>query len=317
MRFAIAKLTPAGAGSGLRCDAWLCAVWRRSALAVALTLGLLGPATAQATFLGSLGLDVPTQPRFGGLSAIEVLPGGRTAIALSDRGTLFGLSLTRTNGRITGAGLTSIHEVRGPGGQSFAVFDRDAEGLARLPGGGLVISFEGSEAARLARHGANGVELQRYPPPPGAGSFPRNGAFEGLAVDRQGRLYTLPEDMPGRGPIPLLRFDGSVWQLFAELPRARGWSPVALDFDDRGRLYVLERRSSAASFATRMTRYAVGTNGVGNAERLLETSSGTHGNLEGLSVWRNGAGQLVATMVSDDNFSALLRTAIVEYVVAD
>ena len=52
-------------------------------------------------------------------------------------------------------------------------------------------------------------------------------------------------------------------------------------------------------------------------EIVFETGTGTHDNLEGLSVWRDDQGRLRATMISDDNFLALQRTELVEYLLPD
>ena len=41
---------------------------------------------------------------------------------------------------------------------------------------------------------------------------------------------------------------------------------------------------------------------------------GVHGNLEGLAVWQDPAGQIRLTMVSDDNYLPFMRGQIVEYV---
>ena len=58
-------------------------------------------------------------------------------------------------------------------------------------------------------------------------------------------------------------------------------------------------------------------NAMTNEVTLLETPRGLYDNLEGLSIWRDGAGHITATMVSDDNFSFFLRTQIVEYRLPD
>ena len=36
-------------------------------------------------------------------------------------------------------------------------------------------------------------------------------------------------------------------------------------------------------------------------------------NLEGLSIHRGGAGEMVLTMISDDNFSVLQRTVLLQF----
>lgn len=275
-------------------------------------------ANAQAVFLGDVGLSAPDTARFGGLSAVEVTEGGTSALVLSDRGTLFGLTLTRTAGEITGVRVCCAAAIAWFEGVHLPVAQRDSEGLAILPDGTIAVSFEGRPHARVALHGRDGTQIRVLPAIPGAEVLPPNGAFEGLAADAQGRLYTVPESMPGAGPIPVLRLENGQWTRFAELTRAPGWSPVALDFDDRGRFYVLERRASVlAGFSSRLTRYTVGPTGLGAPEQLLQTRAGRHGNLEGLSVWRNGSGGLVATMVSDDNFLMILQTKLVEYAIPD
>ena len=57
------------------------------------------------------------------------------------------------------------------------------------------------------------------------------------------------------------------------------------------------------------THDVVSTLGV---EVLLTTVTGTHDNLEGLTVWKDAAG-LRATMISDDNFRFFQQTQIVDY----
>lgn len=315
LRAPVLAMRPGPMTVAARARAWA----RAPGLALGLALGLGSGALAQqAVFLGDVSLSVPAEARFGGLSAIEMAADGLGALVLSDRGTLFTLTLSRDRGRITGAAICCAAAVTGPGGTHLPEAARDSEGLARLPGGRLAISFEGQPHARVALHGADGAETAALPAIPGAGVLPRNGAFEGVAADRAGRIYTVPESMPGRGAIPVLRLQDGRWTRFAELPRGAGWSPVALDIGDDGQLYLLERRASAlAGFSSRLTRFALRGDGVGPAQPLLQTSPGTHGNLEGLGIWRDAAGRLIATMVSDDNFLPVLDTTLVEYLLPD
>ena len=69
-------------------------------------------------------------------------------------------------------------------------------------------------------------------------------------------------------------------------------------------------------FATRLRRFDM-TDAVFSAETVvLQTMPGAHDNLEGLAVWRDAKG-LRATMVSDDNFTAPVRSEIGEYRLPD
>jgi hypothetical protein len=107
--------------------------------------------------------------------------------------------------------------------------------------------------------------------------------------------------------FPLFVFDGAWTQPFT-IPRDGAFLPVGADFGPDGRLYLLERDfRGLAGFAARVRAFAIGPDGPGPAETVLETDPGTHDNLEGLSVWRDGAGALRLTMVSDDNFQFFLR----------
>jgi hypothetical protein len=64
-------------------------------------------------------------------------------------------------------------------------------------------------------------------------------------------------------------------------------------------------------------RFTIGPQALTNEETLLQSAPGQHDNLEGISVWRDKAGSLRLTMISDDNLLFLQRTEIVEYRVPD
>lgn len=291
----------------------------RLVLIVAATFAVSGPvpASLDAQFLGAVRLDRAGLEGLGGLSAIEMDAGGGAAMILSDRGRLFPVRITRADGRMSGVGIGGgivLTDARGRVPRTRGAMD--SEGLARLPDGQLVLSFEGE--MRMAVHGADGRERRRYAPPPGSNALPPNGAYEALAADGRGRLYTLAKDPPGDGPVPLFRLTDGQWKVIGRVPRSDGFRPVALDFDDRGRLYLLERRFSLlGGFAARLTRFEISERGLGQARVMLRISAGRHGNLEGVSLWRGAEGGLVASMVSDDNFNPLLPSEIVEYALPD
>ena len=66
-------------------------------------------------------------------------------------------------------------------------------------------------------------------------------------------------------------------------------------------------------FAARLRSYALGAEALTDMRLEMQSPPGRHDNLEGLSVWRDAQGRIVATMVSDDNFIRFQRTEIVEY----
>jgi hypothetical protein len=146
-----------------------------------------------------------------------------------------------------------------------------------------------------------------------------NSSLEALAIDDNGWLYTLPERSGTLDtPFPVYRFQDGTWDQPFSLPRDGLYLAVAADFGPDDRLYLLERQfHGLLGFQSRVRRFVVTGNAIDAGEVVLETTTGQHGNQEGLSVWRDGTGTLRLTMVSDDNFRFFLRTSLVEYRIPD
>jgi hypothetical protein len=138
-------------------------------------------------------------------------------------------------------------------------------------------------------------------------------------MDAAGVLYTLPEvSLRPDGTAPLFRFDGARWDVAALIPADGRFLPVGADFGPDGRLYLLERQFfGLGGFASRVRRIELGEGGVVSDETLIETPPGSFANLEGIAVWRDGGGALRLTLISDDNFMAVLGTEVVEFRVPD
>ncbi|WJY22688.1 esterase-like activity of phytase family protein [Fontisubflavum oceani] len=251
-------------------------------------------------------------PELGGLSGLEISEDGSQLWVLSDRGFLITADVLRLGGAISRLQITDVVPLLDTQGQRAGRrAARDSEGLVRTADGRIVISYEGRH--RISEHGADGVELDRFPAPLETSRLADNGSFEGLAQGPDGTFYTLTEDGED-GPAPLYRLRAEGWDLSWQFPRSDGFAPVGLDMDDRGRLYVLERRFNGLSgFTTRLRRFEIGDSGLQAAQTLLEFGTSARVNFEGLGLWRDAAGGLVATLVSDDNFRALFRTRIEEY----
>lgn len=247
----------------------------------------------------------------GGYSAIEVQPGGRDAIVLSDRGRLVRLRLHRgPDGQVARVETDGGTMLTPPEGNQRAF---DPEGLAVPPDQSrLYVSTEGQITAVLEY--ARSDQTPRILPILDAfRQLPVNGALEGLAIDADGALWTTPEDVPGE-TLPTYVFRGGAWQDGPALPRRGEFVPVGLDFDDEGRLYLLERDlEGILGFRSRVRRFTFTANDVATEEELFATLSGVHDNLEGIAVWRDDAGRLRLTMISDDNFFFFQRTEFVEY----
>ncbi|WOI56132.1 esterase-like activity of phytase family protein [Palleronia sp. LCG004] len=249
----------------------------------------------------------------GGFSGIELSEDGTEFVAISDRSRIVRGRILREDGVITGIEAGPIERLLDLEGDRMSQDYGDSEGLAVGPDGDVYISFEGS-ASRVWRY--DGVHPTDLPRHPDFDLLSHNGALEALAISQDGTLYTMPEVAPGGLPFPVWRLDGEEWDLAFTL-EDRGYALVEADFDDRGRLYVLERRFLGIGFQSRVRRIELDGDEVLSDEILFESALREHDNLEGLSVWRDDAGHLRLTMISDDNFIALQRTEIVEYSVPD
>ncbi len=251
-----------------------------------------------------------------GLSAVWVSADGDRFIAISDRSFAISGRLTRdSTGRISGAALTGREElaVQGKAGRQPI----DSEGLAIGPKGEIFVSAEGpARVLQFASFAQAGVPIGK---PRDFGKLPTNGALEALAIGPDGTLFAVPETTRrDTGPFPLYANTDSAWRVVAQIPRIDDFLPVAADFGPDGQLYVLFRDFSfVGGFATRLVRYKIKDQNLGQGQTLIETPFGLHGNLEGLSLWRNSKGLLTATMISDDNGNFFQSAELVEYHLPD
>jgi len=269
----------------------------------------------QARFAGRYAWSV-NEDWFGGFSGLELDASGTRLTAISDRTSIVTARIKRRNGRIAGISLQSRNQLRAASGKKLFGRGGDAEGLAAGPGASVFVSFEGVH--RISLYPSPDGTPRPLPRPRAFRGLHPNGSFEALARDVQGRLYTLPEtSRDADGQIPVFVWDGRVWgQPFALQPRGR-FKPAGADFGPDGRFYLLERTVGLFGFRSRVRRWEIGPTGATNEATLLVTRAGTHDNLEGLSVWRDRAGRLRATMISDDNFNFFQTTELVEYLLPE
>ncbi|NOD48760.1 MULTISPECIES: esterase-like activity of phytase family protein [unclassified Ruegeria] len=253
---------------------------------------------------------------FGGFSALQVSDDGQQILVLSDRARMATAQIERDSGRITNIRVLDQWRILSSQGHIMKGGVGDSEGLALAPSGGVYISFEGVH--RVAYYAARGARSRVLPRLPEFDDLADNGSFEGLAIDARGWLYTIPEkDRTADGDIPVYRWNGDAWSIPFVLPQREGFKPVGADFGPDGKFYLLERKLGFIGFRSRLRRWEVTDDVLSAEETLFETAAGIHDNLEGVSVWRDGQGRLRATMISDDNFLALQRTELVEYLLPD
>ncbi len=248
--------------------------------------------------------------RFGGLSGLEVLDGGTRYVAINDKGFVLSGPIHRDNGQISAMPIELRHRFLRTNGQRVNKDNSDSEGLAIGDDGLTYVSFEG--LSRVVAYGDVTAPALRDFPNPAFDELSLNASLESLAIDEAGALYAIPE-RSGRAnrPFPVYRYvEGSGWDIPFRLPRRGAFLVVGSDIGPDGLLYILERDFTGVGFRSRVRRFDLSG---GSEEVLLQTANATHDNLEGISVWRSPGGNLIMTLISDDNFQFFQRTEVVEY----
>ena len=252
-------------------------------------------------------------PRFGGLSGLWLSPDGGQLIAASDRGTLWRATLDHaSDGRLIGVGDWQAVE---PGRTPDDPAGRDAEALAPDGAGGLVIAYEGTHRLRRLALDDLTAPAAVLPTPP-ALDRPSNTGMEALADLPDGALLALAERLfAASGDLAAWRIDGDR-VLPLSYAAAQGYLPTGADrLDDT--IFLVERRFSlVGGFATRIVSLPVaevrsGARLVGR--RLAELRPPLLGeNFEAIAARRGPGGRVLLYLVSDDNFTALQRTLLLQ-----
>jgi hypothetical protein len=260
----------------------------------------------QLEFRGGLELVSP-DPRFGGWSGLAVTPDGTELRAISDQGHWLEARIRHDpEGRLAGLDDVRTGPLLGVAGLPLAgKRDADAESLALLPGGALLVGFE--HRSRILEYaGGLAARPRSVPGPAELDELPDNGGLETLLALRDGRLLALSEAL-AEGPFRV------GW-----LREAEQWSRIlyepALDFDPTdadqlasGELVVLERAYSVIRGPrcrlVRVPADQVRPGATLRGELLAELSRPLAvDNFEGLSAVPGAAGRTLLYLLSDDNY---------------
>ena len=250
---------------------------------------------------------------FGGFSGLELTPDGSGFIAVNDRGYVISGTLIRDGLRIQAVRSDGLALLRGIGGSALGRRESDSEGLALREDGRIYVSFEGLH--RVWTYGDPYSAGNALPQHSDFRRFQNNSSLEALAIAADGTVYTMPERSGSLSrPFPVYRYSAGEWTQPFSIPRQGAFLPVGADFGPDGRLYLLERYLQGIfGFRSRVRSFRVEGDLLIDERLVLETSSGEHDNLEGIAVWKDQAGGIRLTMVSDDNFLGFQQTELVEY----
>jgi len=143
-----------------------------------------------------------------------------------------------------------------------------------------------------------------------------NDGIEALAIKENGELYAIPELPPkGKDYHPIYKFNNNEWSIIDEIKIDQGFKVVDAEMIDDKNLITLERKFSFYDgFKIRLRRIIFEKNNIKNSEILLESLPWEYYNFEGLSKWKDSNGKIYLTLISDNQFSPLLKTEVREFI---
>lgn len=256
-------------------------------------------------YAGGVQLSSPETSRFHGLSDLAVTPSGRLT-AISDEGDLIEGQLVFENDRLTGLTDVTLRALSGLDGQPLPnKAMSDAEGLAILPGGDRLVSFE--RESRIWLYPAAGGPPRAVPAP--AADFPLNGGLEALAAD------------PERGPDAYVaggEESGQTWLCRLTVPCVEG--PKVAKAPEFGLVAMRRLPGDQTAYLLRAWDPLRGnrivlsiTGAAGELARLEMGRPLTVDNFEGVDFVPRPEGGYRVYILSDDNFSANQRTLLLAF----
>ena len=261
---------------------------------------------------------------FGGLSAIRMLADGRF-LALTDKGNWLRARIVARDGKPIAITEAELAPILGPDGRPVASRRNwyDSEALAD-DGGTLYVAFERVHEILRFDYGRDGLRARAQPVgvPPAMKQLPNNRGIECMVMPPKGQplagtLIAVSErglDSTGNILGFLIGPGGGTFSV----KRSDDFDISDCALTPRGDVLLLERRFSwTRGLAIRIRRVPlsrIAPRAVVDGPELLTADMAYQiDNFEGMAVHRDASGALVLTLVSDDNFSPLQRTLLLQF----
>jgi hypothetical protein len=275
-------------------------------------------------FRGGLELTSPHR-NFGGISAIRMDRDGARFLAVTDKAYWLRARILYQGDAPAGIADAEMAPILGPDGHPLASRRwYDAEALAE-DGGTVYVGIERVHQIVRFDYGRHGLLARGQPIalPPQIKMLPRNQGIEGLVVVPRGlplggALLAISErGLDAAGNILGWIIGGPSPGEFA-VTRRDDFDITDAAMSPGGDLLVLERRLSLLrGLVVRVRRIPLAEVRPGatvDGAVLMTADIGYQiDNMEGLAVHRSAAGDIVLTLVSDDNFSPLQRTLLLQF----
>ena len=270
---------------------------------------------------------------FGGFSGLVLNRDGSKMIAVTDRGWWLHANLIYQDGRLAGVGRGSMNELLKPSGKPYkSKKSRDSESIISYTPGDLsrlIVSFERRHRLvqyRASNNGLTGRGRKLY----ALKSFKTLRYNKGLeAIARfpagtyaGGRIIAIAErSLDHRGNhLAWLMHGKSVKRLTVK--RREEFEITDAAAMPGGDLIILERSITLLGgprFSLRRIKAkTIRPGAVLDGEVIIEADlRHTIDNMEGLALHRHDNGELRLTLISDDNFSVIQRTLILQFALTE
>ena len=267
-------------------------------------------------------------PGFGGLSGIRLDARGERFISFSDKGTWFTGSIVYSGREMSGLGDVEAAPMLGHDGKPITTRGWfDSESIA-LDGPFVYIGLE--RVNRVLRFDfSKGFTRSRgevVPLPPAVGKLPFNKGLEALvfvprSMPLAGTLIAFSErGLDAKGNLIAFLIGGPSPGQFS-VRRSENFDVSDAVLLASGELLILERKFSwLAGIGIRIRRIAlksVAPGAVVDGPSIFQADLGNEvDNMEGIDAHVTSEGDTVLTMVSDDNFSPIQRTLLLQFTLA-
>ena len=252
---------------------------------------------------------------FGGISGLTISENGENFVFISDRSYFFKGKIIRNDlNKIVDLKILDQGPLLSSKGEILTGRNIDSESIVKLNNNGYYISFESNN--RIMYHKTLESPGEFLPKHTDFDKFLFNDGIEALAIKESGELYALPELPPkGKESHPIYKLNNNKWSIIDEIKIDQDYKVVDAEMIDDENLITLERKFSFYDgFKIRLRRIIFEKNNVQNSEVLLESLPWEYYNFEGLSKWKDNDGKIHLTLISDDQFSPLLKTEIREFI---
>lgn len=262
---------------------------------------------------------------FGGLSGFRIQEDGSTFIALSDRGVWLRGRIVYQLGRPAGITDAVIEPVLTTGGRP--AFKWDTESIAQ-DGKKLYVGVEDIDSIMIYEYNAD-VPLSRARKmtiPEGLIALPKNRGLEALVfvpgnLPHGGSLIAFSErGLDNAGNLKAFLIGDSVTGEFS-VKRSDDYDISDAAILRSGEVLILERRFTLTGLAsTRIRRIGlerIRPGAVVDGPVIFEGDMRCQiDNMECIDVHRSASGELIVTLVSDDNYSVIQRTLLLQFTLA-